>query len=88
MGRIIDEMVGKRFVRWTVIERVPKPMYTSSTAAFYLCRCKCGTERIVNGQSLRNGDSKSCGCYRNELCRERIKRISAEKKRIKEMIGE
>lgn len=30
------------------------------------CRCDCGKEKIVCGQSLRNGVSTSCGCLRNE----------------------
>lgn len=27
-----------------------------------LCRCDCGTERVVYAQSLRGGLTKSCGC--------------------------
>ena len=27
-----------------------------------LCRCDCGTERVVYAQSLRVGLTKSCGC--------------------------
>ena len=27
-----------------------------------LCRCDCGTERVVYTQSLRGGLTKSCGC--------------------------
>ena len=26
------------------------------------CHCKCGGERNVRGQSLRNGHTQSCGC--------------------------
>jgi hypothetical protein len=29
--------------------------------AMWLCRCDCGTERVVNGRDLRKGHSKSCG---------------------------
>lgn len=27
-----------------------------------VCRCDCGTERVVYAQSLRAGQTKSCGC--------------------------
>lgn len=30
--------------------------------AYWLCRCKCGTERSVRGSALTNGQSRSCGC--------------------------
>lgn len=28
----------------------------------YLCRCECGTEKVIYGGRLRNGESRSCGC--------------------------
>lgn len=30
----------------------------------WLCRCECGKELIVDSKSLRNGNTKSCGCIR------------------------
>ena len=30
--------------------------------AMWKCKCKCGTETIVSGKSLRNGNTKTCGC--------------------------
>ena len=32
----------------------------------WLCKCDCGNEVIVNGQSLRKGRTKSCGCLNQE----------------------
>ena len=32
----------------------------------WVCRCKCGNEIIVRGSSLRNGHTKSCGCYQRD----------------------
>ena len=32
----------------------------------WVCKCECGTIASVSGASLRNGDSKSCGCYKIE----------------------
>jgi hypothetical protein len=30
--------------------------------AKWLCECVCGNFKVVRGRSLRNGDTKSCGC--------------------------
>lgn len=35
-----------------------------------LCRCDCGTEKVVTLKSLRNKSTQSCGC----LCRERAQK--------------
>jgi hypothetical protein len=56
--RLID-LTGKRFSRWTVIEKTGN---TPRGAALWMCICICGTRRAVIGIDLRNGKSKSCGC--------------------------
>lgn len=56
------DLTGAKFHRWTVVggyQRIDKQSY-------WLCRCECGTEKIVASGSLKNGSSKSCGCYRSE----------------------
>lgn len=40
----------------------------------WACKCDCGNNVIVNGVYLRNGDTKSCGCLRNELSGNRGKK--------------
>lgn len=57
-GRPIDES-GKVYGRWTVVRRAN----SKSLAALWVCRCTCGTMGIVRGWCLRNGSSKSCGCW-------------------------
>lgn len=37
----------------------------------WLCRCDCGNEVEVSAHSLRNGNTKSCGCLNRELSSER-----------------
>lgn len=37
---------------------------------YWHCKCKCGNETDVRGDSLRNGDTKSCGCLQRERSRE------------------
>lgn len=58
-------MVGKQFGRWTVVEAVGRK--GKSNALAYMCKCSCGTVKVVNGQKLRNGESRSCGCLKTEM---------------------
>lgn len=37
----------------------------------WLCRCRCGTEKVVQGSLLTSGNTKSCGCFFKEAARER-----------------
>ena len=66
MGKLID-LVNKQYGSWTVIERAEKPKDSKSSSAFWLCRCECGTERIISGNVLKQGKSKSCGCKTKQL---------------------
>lgn len=53
---------GVRFARLVVIRRVePK-----SGKSQYLCRCDCGTEKIIRAESLIKGKTQSCGCLGRE----------------------
>ena len=53
-------MIGARFGRVVVIERVPK----IDRHARFRCHCDCGTLPEVRGSHLRAGHVKSCGCGR------------------------
>lgn len=59
IGQLID-ITNKKFGRWTVLEI--NPQRASKGDPGWLCKCECGTVKVVNGQSLRQGRSKSCGC--------------------------
>jgi hypothetical protein len=64
------ELTGRRFGRWTVVafSRVHQRRY-----ACWLCKCDCGTERVVAGSSLTSGLSRSCGCLSREISTARIR---------------
>ena len=34
---------------------------------YWKCKCKCGKEKIIRDDSLKNGSTKSCGCYKNQI---------------------
>lgn len=66
---VYDDLTGKRFGRYVVLGfaelRKNKP--------FWMCHCDCGTDKVVMGQSLRQGATVSCGCYHRE---QHLKRIT------------
>lgn len=39
--------------------------------AFWFCECSCGIVVCIRGAYLRNGHTKSCGCFKNEGIRDR-----------------
>lgn len=47
------DLTNKEFGDWKVIE------YAGDKK--WLCECKCGIRRVVNGEDLRNGKSRNCG---------------------------
>lgn len=76
---MVKDEIGNRYGRLVVIGREPnyekvwvdgdsrKSWYEK---ARWRCRCDCGNEVIVVGDSLRRGMTKSCGCARVEHMRE------------------
>lgn len=60
------DLRNARFGRWTVIEKAEPKVVANRKFTSWLCRCDCGTIRVVTEQSLIKGSSVSCGCYRNE----------------------
>ena len=62
MGRIKD-LTGQRFGRLVVIRKDGKD---NSGHIKWLCKCDCGNEISVSGDSLRGNKTKSCGCYNKE----------------------
>ena len=63
-------MIGQKFYRLTVLQRAEST--PGNRGKRWLCQCECGNQTIVRNDSLKNGRSKSCGCYKNELSAKRI----------------
>lgn len=66
---------GNTYGILTVLERAGSNKHGK---ALWKCRCECGKEIIVDGTSLRTGNTTSCGC----------RRLSAEKSEIGKQYGE
>ena len=64
-GHNFRDLMGQKFGRWEVIERVENDIRGVSQ---WLCRCTCEskTESVIKGSTLTTGHSKSCGCFKRE----------------------
>lgn len=62
-SRTFEQMVGRRFGRLVVLS----PGMAKGRRLTWVCRCDCGaTTGSILGKSLRNGDTRSCGCLHKE----------------------
>ena len=55
------DLTGQRFGRLRVISYAG---HIKRGRTAWLCRCKCGTKKVVASVQLRGGYTKSCGCLR------------------------
>jgi hypothetical protein len=63
LGKKGSDITGQHINRWTVLGEA-ETVYGNR---MWLCQCDCGTIKTVKDYSLRNGISKSCGCYSREV---------------------
>lgn len=70
MGKCIN-IVGNKYGRLTVIGKTNKRDATGSVV--WKCKCNCGNIIYCNVTVLKNGHTKSCGCYKLDYNREQGK---------------
>ena len=58
MSNFID-ITGQKFNKLTALKYLGKSKWE--------CICDCGNKVIVTGTSLRNGTTKSCGCFKSKV---------------------
>ena len=68
MAAKMKDLTETQFKNWFVIE-LDKSWVKKDHK--WICRCKCGVVKSVYGFMLKNGNSKSCGCLRDELAKKR-----------------
>lgn len=66
--RLID-LTGQKFGKLTVIQKTK----SKNKRTMWLCKCECGNKKIIGGNELKNGITKSCGCYNLQKLHERKK---------------
>lgn len=64
-------LIGQKFGYLIVIERDLSKPIGHGKDPYWICQCNCGNIVSVRGASLKNGSTKSCGCYRKEKNTER-----------------
>ena len=57
-GQTFGDLYVDNFIGRIIYHNNPK----KKSVIYYQCTCKCGNRPIVSGYSLRNGNTKSCGC--------------------------
>jgi hypothetical protein len=60
------DLTGKRFGWLLVIKEIGR---NKSEKILWLCKCRCGKEKVIDGGSLRNGDTVSCSCKKSSTHR-------------------
>lgn len=63
------DLTGQRFGRLTVLHRAGNDF---GGRAQWSVECDCGTRKVVRGGSLKDGRTKSCGCYNIESRKARV----------------
>jgi hypothetical protein len=59
----VINLIGQQFGRLYVLAR----SHNVGVEAAWLCRCNCGTEKVIRGSALRERMTRSCGCLHREL---------------------
>ncbi|WP_427814321.1 AP2 domain-containing protein [Enterococcus sp. 22-H-5-01] len=65
------DLTGQRFERLIVIE--DSGDRTKNGRVLWRCECECGNHKNVSGTNLISGNTKSCGCLKAQLNREKWK---------------
>lgn len=60
------ELSGRTFGKLTVIGAVGIRTGRSNRSIYWLCECDCGKRREVQGNKLKSGHTRSCGCIATE----------------------
>ncbi len=64
-GQEQSNMVGQKFGRLLALNYNVK-VSKQKRCDCYSCQCDCSIERVVSGNFLRKGNTRSCGCLQRE----------------------
>lgn len=90
MSKKVEDLIGRKFHRLTVIEREPDIYYPNkrykdgfAKVSMWKCLCDCEPNSyvVVRGTSLRIGHTQSCGCVQKERAADHCRK---EKKKYNE----
>ena len=67
-----SDLVDRQFGRLTVVEFVGIHTTPCGTKRrMWKCKCECGKAKIVSESNLKNGSTKSCGCWKYQKIKEK-----------------
>ena len=69
-------ILGKRYNRLIPIEKINKKDKRGWNEIWYRCKCDCGNEKIIRGNKIASGHTRSCGCYKKEQTSKSTKKIN------------
>ena len=82
MVKVKEDLSGKRFGRLVVLYQAEDRLIGGKKLrSYWHCRCDCGNEKDIQGTSLKNGRSTSCGCYGKEVRMNNMKRVRITNKK-------
>ena len=65
-------LINQKFGKLTVIEFNAKITKNKRTRQYWLCKCECGNYKIIEQDHLISGHTRSCGCLKKEIIRNKI----------------
>jgi len=68
----MNDLIGLRFGRLTVLELSHIVVYPSCTRPFWLCQCDCGKTTIVRSDNITRKRTRSCGCLLSEVSKKKM----------------
>jgi hypothetical protein len=71
--KMSSSIEGARFGKLVVIRTERRPRRSGGSREYCHCKCDCGTTKSVATDDLRNERTKSCGCLRIRLAKERFR---------------
>ncbi len=77
-------LAGSRFGRLVVIGRSAR----TGKDTYWDCKCDCGNETSVMRGSLKLGDTRSCGCLKNEETGNRFRKWPSEESALRARYSE
>ena len=83
MGFQTIDITGQRFNFFTVIKQVERPSHLKNNHTYWLCRCDCGNEKVVDQRALKSGNTKSCGCYSKFTSKQNLMNYVLNKEKTK-----
>ena len=60
------DLTGEKFGKLTVLSRADDVYYGNKPYIAWNCQCECGNQKVIIGDSLKSGATKTCGCGRGD----------------------